>query len=704
MPRKITPRDEDLSKRTKIKEKLLKTYDKIRQGFADQRPRANDSIDYWDAYNCVLGHKQVYNGTSQIYLPLIRVAVEARVTRFINQLFPQSDRNVEAITMDGEIPHHMIALVEHYIRDRKLRENLVRPLLRAGDVEGQYSIYCDWSTRERRVTSKVSDPVKVAGLEIKELGEIESIEHTTVVDPGPAFEVLSDADLLVWPPTAVDIEDAFEKGGGVALIRRWSEGQIKDAVDEGDITEEAAERLKAGMTRSTGDNSRVDTAKNNADAAGIKLEGGRKHLLLYEVWLKLKVDGTMRLCRARFGGDDLILSAKLNPFWCDRCPIISASLTKAPDLFKGMSKIKAGILDMQILANDIANEMADLGHFTVFPIILTDPNKNPNYASMVMDLMAVWEADPNSTKILQLPDTAQQSLAKLAQLKQGIFEALSVSPAMLPQQTGQKTGGKRSQAEVALEQQVELLSTSDSCEVVEEQILTPMVGRILDYDHQFRDDVILVRSFGELGIRMMMQEIPPQQQGRRWHLVWSGVAAARNAAQVQQMIATMNVVKAIPKEMYPNHTMDVSPVLTQLFESVFGPRLAPLVFKPLRDQLTLDPKIENNLLQQGFDVPVQVQDNDQQHIQVHAQLAQQDPTGAVRVHIQKHMVQMQAKNAVAMANAAGGKPPGPPQAGQGGGPRPGAQPQPMRPMRGPPGMIAPDQLPRAGALVPPRRA
>jgi hypothetical protein len=46
----------------------------------------------------------------------------------------------------------------------------------------------------------------------------------------------------------------------------------------------------------------------------------------------------------------------------------------------------------------------------------------------------------------------------------------------------------------------------------------------------------------------------------------------------------------------------------------------------------------------------------------------------------------------------------PGQPGQPAPPAPGGQVQGARPLRGPPGMIHPDQLARAGALVMPRRA
>ena len=50
----ILDRDEELSGEARIAKALLTLYDDISKGFDDQRERADDQMDYWDLYNCVL--------------------------------------------------------------------------------------------------------------------------------------------------------------------------------------------------------------------------------------------------------------------------------------------------------------------------------------------------------------------------------------------------------------------------------------------------------------------------------------------------------------------------------------------------------------------------------------------------------------------------------------------------------------------------
>ena len=108
-----TKRDDELSTRAPIKKKLIDLYATVEKGFLDQRRRADDILDYWDGYNLKLTDKQFYSGNSRIYLPFIRDAVDARRTRFVNQLFPQSQRFVEVVTENGDMPHATMSLLEH---------------------------------------------------------------------------------------------------------------------------------------------------------------------------------------------------------------------------------------------------------------------------------------------------------------------------------------------------------------------------------------------------------------------------------------------------------------------------------------------------------------------------------------------------------------------------------------------------------------
>jgi hypothetical protein len=195
-----------------------------------------------------------------------------------------------------------------------------------------------------------------------------------------------------------------------------------------------------------------------------------------------------------------------------------------------------------------------------------------------------------------------------------------------------------------------------------------------------------------------MEEIEPQQVNRRYDFRWFGVEAARNAAQIQQQIGILNVIKEVPPQLYQGYRLDMAPIMAQIIENTFGPRLAPLIFISTKDDLGVDPEMENEMMEHGFDAPVHPGDNDAQHLQVHQQImGLGDPHGTVRTHMQRHMMQMQMKTQAAAMQQQG--PPG----GGGGGPQAGASPGQPHAVKGPPGQIHADRMPAAGGMGMPRK-
>ncbi len=687
-------RADELPLTEEVKGKLKKLFVDVEKGFEDQRSRTEDLMDNWDLYHCRLGDKQFYAGNSKIFVPFVKDAVDARVTRFVNQMFPQSGRYVEVTTGEADPPFATQALIESYVRQSKMRTRIMPALIRNGDIEGQYSIYVSWKEHKRASVFRTQRQPTTDGLPNEAASPVDDVEEEEIVDEAPDVEVLSDADLLVMPVTASSIDDALDCGGSVTVMRRWTTGKIKALIAQGEIEEDQGEDLIEAMNAVRNDD-KVDTAKKMADAAGIKSKG--KTALVYETWHIAKVEGEPRLCRTYWAGDDRYLSHRRNPFWNDRCPVISAPTEKVAGVFKGMPPVSA-VADLQIFANDTINEGADTAHFSAMPIIMTDPLKNPRVDTMVLGLGAVWDTSPADTKIVEFPDLWRSAIERAEAIKQQIFQTLGVNPAMIPQQTG--GAKKRNQAEIANEQQVDILTTADAVTNLEEEILTPTVQRFAEYDHQFRDHEITVRIYGEMGLRANMEEVEPLQLNKRFEFRWYGVESARNAAQMQQQIAWVNVVKELPPTAYPNYDLDISPMIVQGTENVFGPRIAPLIFKR-KTVISVDPEQENMMLDHGFRVAVHPGDDDMQHIQVHLAGVQEggDPHGTFREHIQLHQQQMQAKvMAAQQSQPAGGAGPG-----GGAGPAPGGQPTMPRQGKQPAGAIHPDSMPKAGATPMPRK-
>lgn len=711
-------RDAELSTKPDVEETLLDVYEDVYKGFDAQLERSDRTSDYWDLYNCKLNQHQFYNGNSRIFVPIIYDAVNARKTRFTNQLFPTTGRYVEVTTEDGTLPQAEMALLEHYVRMAKLRTQVAPPLVKNGDVEGQYTIYIDWQETTRHVVTKVKkqatiplgaehmpgaseapgEPDAVSddmGFEA-DLGEdIEDIREETLTSGRPRVEVIADSDFLVLPFTADSLEEALEAGGSVTVIRRWSKAQVRKMIKRKLVRKEVGEALLDEMESKHERPGEYDKSKAMVDAAGVHTGERGKFALVYETWLKLYLDGERRLCRVYFGGEKKLLSCKRNPYWSDRLPIKSAPVEKVQGSFKGVSKVEP-VADTQYSANDAINEGMDSAAYALAPIIMTDPEKNPRAGSMILSMGAVWLTSPNDTKFAEFPQLWKDAFEIVGAARAQIFQTLGVNPSQITQTTTNPRK-KPSQAEVANEQQIDILTTADAVTVLEEEIFTPMMAFFLELDHQFRKKSVMVPAYGEMGKRADMQEIPPTQMDKRYQFRWFGVEQARSAQMLQQQMASLNVIKGIPPNLYQGYRLDLGPVISHFIENVFGPRLAPLTFKDARMELTMEPQEENQLLAEGIAMPVHLMDNHQQHLMVHMQQMRErgDPSGVLRVHMMAHAQALEAQQKQAQQQLA------PPQGGQPGqgGPRSGAQPQAPRGGQKPPGAIHEDRM-KDPALMP----
>lgn len=334
--------------------------------------------------------------------------------------------------------------------------------------------------------------------------------------------------------------------------------------------------------------------------------------------------------------------------------------------------------------------------YSMLPIIMTDPEKNPNYAMMVYGLAAVWPVDPNSTKFASFPALWKDSLGMCQSIKQQIYESLDVNDMMM----GRAPAGRKNAGAVGAQMQEQSVPILDHAERFEEEILSPLLERFFEYDCQFREEDLSVLTMGEIGVRAAMQTIPPQQWGERYFFQWCGTDYVMNMQRMQQQIATMNVLRGIPPQQLNGRKLDIAPILEILTDNVFGAELSGRILIDDRNKYTISAEIENEMMVNGIMVEVHEADNDPEHLQQHqiAGQASGDPMGLIRTHMEKHVQQMQKKRQMEMGAQQQPQPgmpgvPGGAASGVAGTPRPGGQPQMPRPGQQPAGAIHPDQMP-----------
>ena len=662
-------------------------YPTLLKGYQN-REEADEAIqEYWSIFNADPDDNQIYVGNSKCYLPVVRDAIVARSKRALKQLFPSKYKHVEAVGSDGQNPQPQLALLEHYVRKTKLR-SIVRSVLMAGDVTGQWNVYVDWQKTSRNVSNMVKRNPIVADVEGAELEiedvteEVDEMEDEEVIEEGPDVVDFATEDFIVVPPTCTNLDKADIS----CLKLRMSKDQIKGLIDEGVFIMDEESDIGAWVADRKGKEKVVPDKKRTSDA-GIKTEGTLKYALIYwaQAYMKPDKDKPKCLMDIYFAGDKDIIGIVKAPAWGQKRSVISAPVDRVAGSFNGISKIE-GVKRLQWNLNDFWNMGQDSAMYSLLPVVMTDPEKNPNYAMMVFGLAAVWPVDPKSTQFQSFPALWKDAAGMCENIKQQIHQSLDVNEMMM----GAMPKGRKNSAAMGAQQQEQSVAVIDHAERFEDEILNPLMERFFEYDAQYRDEELTVVSQGDIGVKASMQKIPRQQWGERYFFQWTGTAFTMNLNRMQQQIAFMNVLRGIPPQQLNGRRLDITPILENMCENVFGAELAGRVLIDDRNKYSVPPQIEDEMLLNGIMVEVHEGDDDAQHIQQHQQSGQQsgDPTGLIRTHIQNHMKAMEIKRQKAM-------PPPPPQgqpgipggAGPGvpGTPRPGAQPAPQRPVQQPPG-------------------
>lgn len=662
----------------KVKKELADIYANVQKGFDDKADQNAVIERAYDVYNCELNENQMYDGDSKVYLPITHDAVEARVTRFSNMIFPPTGRYSEVLSSDGLVPYETMAILDHYVEQTGLRDVIVPALLRSGDITGQYSLFLSWSNRVRHATKKVQTPLIHSDEgDVADAGTTEDIEIEEVDDSRPDVSVLDARDLLVLPASVDEIEDADV----VSVALRMSKTKVREMIDSGEFDEDAGETLLDNFGTNPKD-SQPDPDKKNLNAAGVKVDSsGSKTALVYMVFAKLKIGGERRRCVAYLAGPDLILSCKRNPYWSDRIPVISQAALKLSGSFWGKSRVET-VEKSQYAANDAFNMGQDSIKYSLMPVTVIDPEKFAKASSVVLTMGAIWLGDPEAIEIKQFPNQSQWASAVVSDCRNQIMQSLSVNPAMIPMGGA---GKKPTQAQIAQEQQVALESTADVVTILETSILNKLLRWFYEMDYQFRTKDVIVRRFGPLGLQAQMQAIPPVGVDTHYTFKWYGTEGTRSAQQIQQMISMLNVLKGMPPEMLGGRKLDAGPIIEQAANVTFGPKVAPKVLIDQRHLLTVDPEQEDQMLIMGFQASVHPMDNDPEHMKTHIEAAQMtgDPNGLIRIHIQAHMDQLKQKQAQMQPQQ---------QAPQQGGPRPGGQVQPPTGPQQPAGAVRPDAM------------
>jgi hypothetical protein len=679
-------------------------YGTIRKGYDNKEDQDDRIEEYWNIFNAIPDDNQQYSGNTSGYIPAVRDALNARTKRALKQLFPANQKHVDGVASDGKVPYTLLSLLEHYIRKTKLR-SIVRTDLIAGDVTGQWNLMLDWTKSTRTITRLVKrNPVlqQIDGEDVSDLEiddptseEEEDTEEESVLEEGPDIVDFATEDLVVIPPTCMDLQ----KARAVSVKLRLSADKVRELEDEGVFILPPNTDIEQ-FCKPDAQRDRKNPPKKQTKDAGIKTEGTNTHALIYMVYTKLDFGGDNKEeAIVYYAGPDDILGIIKNPLWSGKRPIISEPVERLQGSFFGKSKIEP-VKFTQWNLNDFWNMGQDSAMYSLLPIFAADPLKNPQWASMTMGLAAVWPIAPDGIKPITFPQLWKDSASICDLMKRQIWESLDVNEMMM----GKMPQGRKNNQMMGSMQQEQATNITDHAQRYEDEVLNPLLEMLFEFDQQYRTKELMIVTRGEIGVRAAFEVIEPVQWGERYFFKWAGTSFMTTMQLMQQQIAWMNVLKGVPPQQMNGITLDVTPILLAGTENLFGAEMAPRILVDKRNMFTVPAEVEDEMLHNGMPVETHEADDDIRHLQTHMRAASLagDTMGLWKTHMAGHMTQLQKKRQMQMAQAqpqGQGQPGAPGGAGPGaaGAPRPGAIPAPggPRPAQGPPGTIQQDNMPGA---------
>lgn len=682
-------------------EAAKKLYRTIQTGYRNKEDQADAITEYWNIFNAQPDENQQYSGNSPGYIPAVRDCIKARAKRCLKQLFPQNYTHVEGLSSGGDTPHTQLALLEYYIRRTGLKD-IVRSDLIAGDTTGQWNLMIDWTISKRSVTRLVKrnpiieqiDGEDIADLEIEDpsADEEEETETETVTEQMPDVVDFATEDLVVIPPTCSNLQ----KAKAVSILLRMSPDAVKNMVDEGVFILPADTEIE-DFCKTDENKDRKNRPKKQTSEAGIRTSGTDKYAAIYCVYTKLdleeEVDGEAVKSEAiiYYAGENEIVGIIKNPLWSGKRPILSASIERVQGSFFGKSMIEP-VKFIQWNLVDFWNLGQDSAFYSLLPMYAVDPLLTPQWQTLTAGLSALWPVAPGNIKQIEMKQLWKDSAQIVDMMKRQIWESMDVNEAMM----GRMPAGRKNNQLMGAMQQEQQTNITDHASRYEEAMLNPLMEMLFEFDQQFRTDEVMIESRGEIGAKAAIETIPVQEWGARYFFRWTGTEFMMGMQRMQQQIAWMNVLKGIPPQLLNGRTLDVTPILEAGTQNLFGPEMGPRILVDKRNMFVIEPDVENEILANGMPVEVHEADDDPKHLQAHMKAASAtgDPQGLFKQHMGAHMMQMQKKREMQIAQQ-GGMPGGPGGAGPGvaGAPRPGAIPGPQRPGgQNPPGAIQQDAM------------
>jgi hypothetical protein len=589
-----------------------------------------------------------YNGMSDIQLPQIRKEVETMSKRIMKGLFPidylKASPNGLAYQ---DVAQVNTEVVRHYLDNIMGIKNSFRPWIKQGVIYGTSPIRSFWKKdvnemlmRERYHVSKGDGTFEP---------RMRAVKRDVTLYDAPVARVEDLFQTWVYPVTATrpeDIQITFwrtkvSKSDMIAKEKKGTAYNIDRFKDDGNSVD-----IQFDETQK-----RIQQFGENATLVSVQQDN---MFTLMEVWMRAKLpdsDKPVPIVMEVINGSH-VTRIQRNPYWHQQPPFDWFRYIIPPgNEFYGRGLPEAALSAQQQL-NDTLNQGMDSATLALNNVTIVNPAFAPNAESFEVEPNAVWWADPNAVKQFSFPDLTDVSLKNTALLRTIITEMSENSPQLPDPLSGKarSTG----QAQLALNEfQTDLLEIMDS---LSWEGLKPFAKKIHIMLQQFLDTKEVIRITPKFAKAWINNVVTPEELCGDFDFTWMpAVQMGDTQVKVQQQLNLVRIVAQLKQQAGINVNINWDNFFLNLIREGFNIRNYHEIIETDRMDDRVSPDMEIKILEQGGEIRVNVNDDDQAHIANHrAEMGKLKdfPRAKLEAHITEHQKQMEQKQAAAAMQAA----------------------------------------------------
>lgn len=598
---------------------LQKVLPLVQMAKNNRMSKEQEWLEDFRLWSCQLSSLQIFQGRSNLFIPELNNQVETTVSKFQQGLFPSDDYFfcTPTKTTDLEQAKKIQAALKHTLDYKNQLPNLMERYQRQKALYGTCFMKGEFKNQTKDIFTKLPD------------GKI--VKVTTPFKQGVYWRQTDIFHSYIYPELAPDLDSADI----------WFEEtfQHKRALEDSGLYENLS--TVPEVPQQYADLQWVDTIRLTIENLNSTAAQTAYGVLVTECWLDFDInEGEFVPCVITIANMGEVIRVQRNPFWFQKPPVVMGRYLKSPAASAYGHSLAERLRSLQYQMNDLANQTMDSMNFSLNPIAVIDPGYGTDINGFKLQPGAKWYANPQSVDMKVFPDVSVQGFNGMNQVRAMVQQFSDNAPTIAPQLSGKARSATAAQA-VSNEISANLRAMIRSDE---DDVLIPILKMTHSMMLQFQDYEEQIRTQGPDGAWMMMNVNPADLIGDV-DFEWKGASEQqREAIERQQLMAFFNLALQINAQM-PGQ-VDLPLLFQKVAREAFDMKLED-VFPAVRDKYTVDPSIENLILDDARDVKVNPGDNFEEHMLVHEEgrkaAKDEDVKIAYLRHMEQHRLQQQAR-------------------------------------------------------------